>query len=57
MTNEICDRCADKLEDIPDLDFHNACHDYMEDYRPDPNDCAECARSFGPHYTGECDHE
>lgn len=22
----------------------------------DPNDCAECARSFGPHYTGKCDH-
>lgn len=26
------------------------------DTRPDPNDCAECARSFGPWYTGECEH-
>jgi hypothetical protein len=24
--------------------------------RPDPNDCAECARSNGPHYTGRCEH-
>jgi hypothetical protein len=22
----------------------------------DPNDCAECARSYGPHYTGPCAH-
>lgn len=22
----------------------------------DPNDCAECARSNGPHFTGECTH-
>lgn len=22
----------------------------------DPNDCPECARSYGPHYTGECEH-
>lgn len=21
-----------------------------------PNDCPECARAFGPHYTGRCDH-
>lgn len=21
-----------------------------------PNDCPECERSFGPHYTGKCDH-
>lgn len=24
--------------------------------RPDPNDCAECARSHGPHYSGPCEH-
>jgi len=24
--------------------------------RRDPNDCAECARQHGPHYTGPCDH-
>lgn len=23
---------------------------------PDPNDCAECARSYGPHYRGRCEH-
>lgn len=22
----------------------------------EPNDCPECARSFGPHYTGPCEH-
>ena len=22
----------------------------------DPNNCPECARSNGPHYTGPCDH-
>lgn len=22
----------------------------------DPNDCAECGRSYGPHYTGPCEH-
>jgi hypothetical protein len=23
---------------------------------PQPNDCGECGRSFGPHYTGPCEH-
>lgn len=23
---------------------------------PDPNDCPECARSYGPHYAGPCEH-
>jgi hypothetical protein len=27
-----------------------------DEERPDPNDCAECARSFGPWYTGPCEH-
>jgi hypothetical protein len=29
---------------------------YTED-EDDPNDCAECARSYGPHYLGPCEHE
>ena len=24
--------------------------------RPLPNNCAECARSFGPWYRGDCEH-
>lgn len=26
------------------------------EHRSDPNNCAECARSFGPWYAGECEH-
>ena len=29
---------------------------YDDDERDDPNDCAECARSNGPWYTGRCEH-
>jgi len=33
-------------------------HDLLNgDVEPsDPNDCAECARSRGPHYRGPCEH-
>lgn len=27
-----------------------------EEVREEPNDCPECARSFGPRYTGRCPH-
>lgn len=30
MTNETCERCNDNLADIEDVEFHDACHDYME---------------------------
>lgn len=29
---------------------------HPEDEREDPNDCAECARSYGPWFSGACVH-
>lgn len=31
-------------------------HDDDAPERADPNNCPECARSYGPHYVGPCEH-
>ena len=42
---EACDAAASAISQAEDSDF-------------EPDDkCEECARSFGPHYVGACEHE
>lgn len=40
--------------------FHDNVRDILnavyENDPPQPNDCSECGRSFGPCYTGPCQH-
>jgi hypothetical protein len=48
------------------LDYFGACWKWTNEWnemqaelapeREDPNECTECARSFGPHYRGPCGH-
>lgn len=40
------------LDDIEPYDED----DELEDENRDQNDCAECARSYGPWYSGDCEH-
>ena len=37
-------------------DVEDASEEYDEHGKRLPNGCAECARSFGPHYRGPCHH-
>lgn len=43
------------LGDVIDEVIYEAVNEEAD--RDDPNDCAECARSNGPHYRGKCEHE
>lgn len=52
---DICSDCVyyltyDRLDDTTMMEIEDSKE------QDDPNDCPECARSFGPHYKGTCEH-
>lgn len=68
LSPEECDTINDQVHDVYEAwtesgaDMMNDCPIAYclsldpEYNRQEPNNCAECARSFGPHYSGPCDH-
>ena len=54
LLNNEEDWSMDTLDTIADL-LRSGGYRVGEDEK-DPNDCPECGRSFGPNYTGPCEH-